>query len=111
MTTNPTNDPISEIHDIVKNLVFSNLSIEQIGKIPKWLLVNIEDNYPTASQSISNLLIAREIESLTNILNANNQPKFVALNLRPRGVIEIRECISKLQQKLKDKEETNENTN
>jgi len=36
------------------------------------------------------------IDELTRVLTANNHPKFVALNLRPRGQIEIRERIKAL---------------
>lgn len=36
------------------------------------------------------------IDELTRVLTANNHPKFVALNLRPRGQIEIRERIEAL---------------
>lgn len=46
------------------------------------------------------------VDELTRVLTANNQPKFVPLNLRPRGVIEIRERIATLTQHNKTGEPT-----
>ena len=45
------------------------------------------------------------IDELTRVLTANNHPKFVALNLRPRGQIEIRERIEALTTTTNGKEE------
>lgn len=61
--------PISknEVEEILNNFVFAGLSIEQMSKLPKWLLENCEQNKAKATL----LLERRE----TELLNEIGEPK------------------------------------
>lgn len=45
-------EPDTELDNIVANLVFAGLSLEQMRKLPKWLLENVEKNKPTTNQAL-----------------------------------------------------------
>ena len=40
------------IDDALANLIFAGLTVDQISKIPKWLLVNIEKNKPALIKAL-----------------------------------------------------------
>lgn len=55
----PKKEKIEEVVDIaILNLIFSGLSFEQIGKLPDWLLKNIEKNKPEFKTSLHTSLVA-----------------------------------------------------
>ena len=45
-----------ELDIAVANLIFSGLSMEQMNKLPKWLLENIEKNKPALRTSLANTI-------------------------------------------------------
>lgn len=41
------------VDNVVQNLIIKGLSLEQLGKIPKWLLENIEKNQSVIADAIN----------------------------------------------------------
>lgn len=49
-----------EVDIAIANLLFSNLSLDKVEKIPKWLLKNIEKNKPKFKQALHSYTEQRE---------------------------------------------------
>lgn len=55
------------------NLVFSNLTVEQVSKLPEWLLENIEDNMTTVTEQLLSMLTEARIDEVRKACQDNWQ--------------------------------------
>lgn len=69
---------VEEIDIAIANLLFAGLSIEQMEKIPKWLLENIEKNKSTFRTTLTQYhqdLMSEVVEKLEGLKRNQDAPK------------------------------------
>lgn len=84
---------VEELDIAVANLVFSNLSLEKIQKIPKWLLENIESNKPQFRKALHSYTASREksererVSQVIKERSAKSMSSKVPINCEPTELL------------------------
>lgn len=51
----------------IQNFVYSGLSLEQMNKVPKWLIANLDRNVPALKKAMRDIEVDAKIETLKAI--------------------------------------------